>query len=416
MKILANCEQGLSAEEQAQARENIGAQGALTAGNNITISDGVISATDTTYSAGTNVSISDQNVISATDTTYGVFNTTTDGLVPKANGTGDTDKYLKGDGTWATPPAGPTYTFSGGLTESSGTVTVDNPMPAPTFGTNDHAFLRATDNPMVGEPDTVEWVQPFHVLGWDSGTTWEEVDLMSLNVQDTPQGDWGIQATGDGISMSGLRYLVPATSSNAFLCTDANGKMEWRGNPITQTGDATHPVFVNSSNEIEQCDRSAFEGTRHDLVMASSVTLNGTSNEQDWALGPQRSWPYGWSSYRFEWNGIVTSSENITVRFYERCFTYNGLDGSFTPDAEKLLATAYLRSGTGSVNVAFSTEGWPNRKWLSSLRVTVQPDSAASGTVTLTEQAGSYTSVNSGAEIITTPNAQPSGPWTPPSP
>jgi len=144
LKALANCEQNLSETEKAQCRVNIGAQGALTAGNNITIEDGVISATDTTYTAGANVSISNQNVISATDTTYSagaglnlngtefsvdtntiqsklsagsnitisgntisatdttynVFNTTTDGLVPKASGTGDTGKFLKGDGTW----------------------------------------------------------------------------------------------------------------------------------------------------------------------------------------------------------------------------------------------------------------------------------------------------------------------------
>ena len=53
-------------------------QDALTAGQNVSIGDvgGVltISATDTTYSAGTNVSISDQNVISATDTTYSAGN------------------------------------------------------------------------------------------------------------------------------------------------------------------------------------------------------------------------------------------------------------------------------------------------------------------------------------------------------
>lgn len=42
----------------------------LTAGDNITISDNVISATDTTYTAGSNVQISAENVISATDTTY----------------------------------------------------------------------------------------------------------------------------------------------------------------------------------------------------------------------------------------------------------------------------------------------------------------------------------------------------------
>lgn len=45
-------------------------QDTLTAGANITIDGTTISATDTTYTAGTNVSISDQNVISATNTTY----------------------------------------------------------------------------------------------------------------------------------------------------------------------------------------------------------------------------------------------------------------------------------------------------------------------------------------------------------
>jgi len=45
-------------------------QNKLSAGDNITITDdNVISATDTTYSAGTNVQINN-NVISATDTTY----------------------------------------------------------------------------------------------------------------------------------------------------------------------------------------------------------------------------------------------------------------------------------------------------------------------------------------------------------
>lgn len=46
-----------------------------------------------------------------TDTTYSTFDTTTDGLVPKANGAGDTDKFLKGDGSWATPTD---TTYSGG--------------------------------------------------------------------------------------------------------------------------------------------------------------------------------------------------------------------------------------------------------------------------------------------------------------
>ena len=61
--------------------------------------------TDTTYTAGTNVSISAQNVISATDTTYSNFTGATSstagaaGLVP-APAAGDEGKALHGDGTW----------------------------------------------------------------------------------------------------------------------------------------------------------------------------------------------------------------------------------------------------------------------------------------------------------------------------
>ena len=56
-----------------------------------------------------------------TDTTYGVFNTTTDGLVPAADGTGETGMFLKGDGTWAAP-ANTEYTFADG-TDGSFSVT-----------------------------------------------------------------------------------------------------------------------------------------------------------------------------------------------------------------------------------------------------------------------------------------------------
>ena len=61
--------------------------------------------TDTTYTAGTNVQISAQNVISATDTTYSNFTGATSsvagaaGLVP-APAAGDEGKALHGDGTW----------------------------------------------------------------------------------------------------------------------------------------------------------------------------------------------------------------------------------------------------------------------------------------------------------------------------
>ena len=70
---------GLSANDYTNADKAIvdgvttalaGKQNTLTAGTNITISGNTISATDTKYTAGTNVQISASNVISATDTKY----------------------------------------------------------------------------------------------------------------------------------------------------------------------------------------------------------------------------------------------------------------------------------------------------------------------------------------------------------
>lgn len=116
-------------------------QNTLVAGTNIQIAaDGVtISATDTTYSAGTGLDLNDttfsvdttaiqekltagsniqinDNTISATDTTYSDFVGATSsvagvhGLVP-APTTADVDKVLKGDGTWGDVQPGMTTYF-----------------------------------------------------------------------------------------------------------------------------------------------------------------------------------------------------------------------------------------------------------------------------------------------------------------
>ena len=89
-----------------------GKQDTLTAGENITIENNVISsAGGATYTAGDNITI-ENDVISAVDTTYSNFVGTdgqtagTAGLVP-APATTDDGKFLKADGTWDT--AGQTY-------------------------------------------------------------------------------------------------------------------------------------------------------------------------------------------------------------------------------------------------------------------------------------------------------------------
>lgn len=129
--------------ESAISTAIAGKQDTLTAGNNITISNNTISATDTTYTAGTGLALNgtqfsvdttaiatqsdltaglatkqdiltaganvqiNNNTISATDTTYSDF-TGTDGTAAGAAGlvpapaTTDAGKFLKADGTWDT--------------------------------------------------------------------------------------------------------------------------------------------------------------------------------------------------------------------------------------------------------------------------------------------------------------------------
>lgn len=141
-----------------------GKQDTLIAGTNIQIAaDGkTISATDTTYTAGTgldltgtefsvdttaiqekltagsNIQIND-NTISATDTTYTHFTGATasadgvQGLVPGPLA-GDQDKYLKADGTWATITV-PTYSdFTGATASTAGSHGL---VPAPSAGDQD---------------------------------------------------------------------------------------------------------------------------------------------------------------------------------------------------------------------------------------------------------------------------------------
>jgi hypothetical protein len=84
-------------------------QDKLTAGSNIQINGTTISATDTTYTHFTGATASADGV---------------QGLVPGPLA-GDQDKYLKADGTWATPP-GTTYAAGTGIDITNNTIAIDN--------------------------------------------------------------------------------------------------------------------------------------------------------------------------------------------------------------------------------------------------------------------------------------------------
>lgn len=78
----------------------------------------------TNYTAGSNININN-GVISATDTTYEEFSGTNAGLVPTSIAE-DTDKYLRSDGTWADPKYNSTKLWtSSGLSDHYFRITSD---------------------------------------------------------------------------------------------------------------------------------------------------------------------------------------------------------------------------------------------------------------------------------------------------
>ena len=96
----------------------------LTAGSNVTISDNIISATDTTYS----------NFTGTDGTAAGVA-----GLVP-APATTDAGKFLKADGTWDTAGGGGSYTAGDGIDITNSVISATNTGKVKVLTTDDYNY------------------------------------------------------------------------------------------------------------------------------------------------------------------------------------------------------------------------------------------------------------------------------------
>lgn len=103
LKVLANCAQGLTEEQKAQARANIGASGAYTAGNGIAIDGDTISnnapnvKSDWTAAAGTSAEILNKPTIG--DATLTIAQDGTPVATFSANATGDVTANITSGGT-----------------------------------------------------------------------------------------------------------------------------------------------------------------------------------------------------------------------------------------------------------------------------------------------------------------------------
>lgn len=170
-------------------------QDTLTAGTNVQINGTTISATDTTYTAGPNVSISAQNVISSINTTYTDFVGTDgqsdgdNGLVP-APVVADVDKFLKSDGTWATVQSGGST-----ITMTSSDPGEGQPLAADQYLA--HSVAGSTREVKISNTSSIEleagkWLV-FHTLEFHQGTLQQSgVLYYNLGAVDSSAITWAV--------------------------------------------------------------------------------------------------------------------------------------------------------------------------------------------------------------------------------
>lgn len=242
----------------------------------------------------------------------GNFNTTKHGLVPAASGTGDTGKFLRGDGTWAALPAAVTYELSGTtygtsnatqivtLTPSSGTATTAEikamvgatssaagkaglvPV-APTSGYNTK-FLRADGTWVVptnttysmstgttyGSSDTVQTI----TLTPSSGTAQTATIAAMVGANGTTAGKAGLvpkpAATDNTKFLTGAgTWATPANTTYALSGAYGSGNKTWvstlTANGSTAAGTSTVPTASTTVYGITSLS-SATDSTAEDVA------------------------------------------------------------------------------------------------------------------------------------------------------
>ena len=247
-------------------------------------------ADDSKFIAGSNVQIAHDNTnhsitISATDTTYGVFNTTTDGLVPKADGTGETNMFLKGDGTWAAPtftiPVADSSTL-GGVKGGGANISIDS-----------NGVISATDT-------TYEFDGTYNASTNKAATVSTVTDAIGNLATVATSGSYNdlsnkptipaAQVNADWNATSGVAQIlnkpsIPAAQVNADW--DATSGVAQILNKPTIPAAANDGTFKinskvgNTTTEVGGTSANASNNTSVTLVQGSNVTLTTDATNKE---------------------------------------------------------------------------------------------------------------------------------------
>lgn len=248
-----------------------------------------LAAKQGTLTPGTNISIV-SGVISATDTTYNDFDGSVHGLVPVPS-SGDSAKFLKGDGTWATPTdttysdfAGSTHGLVPAVITQAGKFLKDDgtwDTPSTSLATLSDVDLTSLADGQILKYDSAnsEWVNANEVSYSDfAGSTHGLVPAVQTQAGKflKDDGTWGTPSTGSS-SLSGLSDVTLTTPTDGqVLKYDATNNV-WvndtdsgANDAVTQTAtDSTDAIYeVLFSNTADNTTRT--EGARK----SSNLTYN----------------------------------------------------------------------------------------------------------------------------------------------